>query len=322
MWARAYVKAVLATPRGEIVAQAQVAYPTHHPRPGWAEQDPEDWWQGVVDVTRQVTAATEGTVAAIGVSGQGCAVTLIDAQGAVLHPAIIWMDSRAEPQCERLRDRCATQILHVNGKSPAPYNADPVLMWLEEHLPSVVADARCSLTTTGYINFRLTGQATTNVSDASILFAFDLAHGDWSRSLIESFGLPPHLYPPVAPCSEVIGHLTATAATELGLPTGVPVVAGGEDTSSAGLALGAVRPGMAFLSLGTAGTLYATEARPLVHPQLLTFLHVLDGQYLVGGSMAAIGGALAWLRAALGGHDRLRCAHSACRSKARPAPAT
>lgn len=295
-----FVKAVLATPEGRIVAQAQAAYPTYHPRPGWAEQEPEEWWRGVVAVTHQVLAGAEGTVAAIGVSGQGCAVTLVDRQGTVLHPAIIWMDSRSEPQCERLRRTCAEQILHINGKSPGPYNADPVLMWLQEHQPSVIDGAHCSLTTTGYINFRLTGETVMNVSDASILFAYDLAHDRWSPALIKAFGLPAHLYPPVARCQELIGRLTAGAAAALGLAAGIPVVAGGEDTSSAGLAMGAVRPGMAYLSLGTAGTLYATEAQPLVHPQLLTFRHVLDRQYLVGGSMVAIGAALAWLAGALG----------------------
>jgi xylulokinase len=176
-------------------------------------------------------------------------------------------------------------------------------MWLQEHLPGLVNVARCSLTTTGYVNYKLTGRVVTNASDASILFAYDLAHGGWSTSLLEAFGLPSHLYPEVQPCSKVIGGLTPTAAAELGLPAGIPVVAGGEDTSSAGLALGAVRPGMAFLSLGTAGTLYTTEPRPLVHPQLLTFEHVLERQFLVGGSMGAIGAALAWLRTALGDND-------------------
>jgi xylulokinase len=213
------------------------------------------------------------------------------------------MDTRGEPQSERLRQSCGAQILQINGKSPAPYNADPTLIWLHEHLPGVVSDAACSLTTTGYVNFRLTGAMVTNVSDASILFAFDLARGNWSQDLIDAFGLPARLYPRVAPCQQVIGRLTPAAAADLGLPPGIPVIAGGEDTSSAGLALGAVRPGMAFLSLGTAGTIYATEARPLIHPQLLTFLHVLDGQSLVGGSMAAIGAALAWLRNALGAQE-------------------
>ncbi len=294
------VKAVVATPQGEVRAQAQAAYATHHPRPGWAEQEPQEWWRAVVEVTRAATVGCEAQIAAIGVSGQGCAVTLIDRAGEVLHPAIIWMDTRAEPQCEVLRDTCSAAILRINGKSPAPYNADPVLLWLQEHLPSVLAAARCSLTTTGYINFRLTGRPVLNPSDASILFAFDLAQGQWSQKLIESFGLPRRLYPEVAPCAQVIGGLTAEAASALGLPAGTPVVAGGEDTSSAGLAAGACTPGVAFLSLGTAGTLYVTQARPLVHPRLLTFLHVLPGQYLVGGSMAAIGASLAWLRGLLG----------------------
>ncbi|MBK8049141.1 MAG: hypothetical protein IPK16_19700 [Anaerolineales bacterium] len=118
--------------------------------------------------------------------------------------------------------------------------------------------------------------------------------------MIQAFGLPEHLYPSVVPCTQVIGALTSAAATELGLAPGIPVIAGGEDTSSAGLAAGAVRPGLAFLSLGTAGTLYVTESEPLVHPQLLTFLHVLPHQYLFGGSMSAIGASLAWCRKLLG----------------------
>ena len=306
-----FVKGVLATPEGRVVAQASAGYATNHPRPGWAEQDPHDWWRGVVAVTHQVLAAaerglgTQAAVAGIGVSGQGCAVTLIGAKGEALHPAIIWMDNRSEPQCERLRQECASEILHINGKSPAPYNADPVLIWLQQHAPELLDATQCSLTTTGYVNFRLTGRPVTNASDASILFAYDLAHGGWSSQLLTAFGLPPRLYPEVRPCREVIGGLTAAAAAELGLPAGILVIAGGEDTSSAGLALGAVGPGMAFLSLGTAGTLYATEPRPRVHPQLLTFAHVLEHQFLVGGSMGAIGAALAWLRTALGTEEEL-----------------
>ncbi|HZQ10095.1 MAG TPA: xylulokinase [Anaerolineae bacterium] len=291
-----HVKAALVTLQGQVVAQAQTQYSTQYPRAGWAEQNPEDWWAGVVQATRAVLAESPGSVAGIGVSGQGCAVTLINAQGAVIRPAIIWLDTRSEPQCERLRQCCSEKILRRNGKSPAPYNADPVLMWLQEHEPDSITAARCSLTTTGYINFRLTGAPVENLSDASILFAFDLAQGCWSEELIESFGLPARLYPSLAPCNRVIGTLGKTPATELGLAPGIPVVAGGEDTSSAGLASGAVQPGQVFLSLGTAGTLYATVAEPLVHAQLLTFLHVLPKQWLIGGSMSSVGSALAWCR--------------------------
>lgn len=297
------VKAVLATPAGSIIAQAQTDYPTHHPKPGWAEQDPEDWWRGVVEVTRTVIAGAPAhpeQIAGIGVSGQGCAVALIDEAGGVIRPAIIWMDTRSEPQSQQLRACCQAEILQRNGKQPAPYNADPVYLWLQQYEPASLTAARTSLTSTGYINFRLTGEAVENQSDASILFAFDLASGDWSEELIDTFGLPHKLYPPVKPSSEIIGRLTRAAAAELGLIPGVPVVAGGEDTSSAGLAIGVTEPGQALLSLGTAGTIYIVEDKPIVHSQLLSFLHVLPGQTLLGGSMAAVGAGLNWIRKLFG----------------------
>jgi len=297
------VKAVLSTPEGLIIGQAQTAYPTYRPKPGWAEQDPKDWWRTTVEVTREVLKngpARPEQIAAIGVSGQGCAVTLIDEVGEVIRPAIIWMDMRSEPQSKQLRRCCRVKILQKNGKQPAPYNADPVFLWLLEHEPETIARARTSLTSTGYINFRLTGNPVVNQSDASILFAFDLVKGTWSEELIADFGLPRKLYPEVVPSSKIIGELTPKAAAELGLKSGVPVVAGGEDTSSAGLAIGAAEPGQAFLSLGTAGTIYIVEDRPVVHAQLLAFLHVLPGKILLGGSMSAVGAGLNWIRKLFG----------------------
>lgn len=299
------IKAVVATAEGDVLAEAHAAYDTQFPQPGWAEQNPEDWWTGTVSAVRQALAqagADPARIAGIGVSGQGCAVTLLDDLGVVIRPAVIWMDARSEPQCEALRRCCADHILQRNGKSPAPYNADPVLMWLNEHEPQSVARAQVSLTTTAYLNFRLTGEQVMNISDASILFAFDLAVQDWSDSLIAAFGLPRHLYPRVAPCQQVIGSLQADAAAALGLPGGIPVVAGGEDTSSAGLAIGVVYPGQALLSLGTAGTLYVVQDKPHVSPELLAFAHVLNGKTLLGGSMVAVGGALKWCRDLFGEH--------------------
>jgi xylulokinase len=294
------VKAILTTPHGKIINRASVEYPTVFPEPGWAEQDPLDWWRGVVESVGKLKAASYGKVAGIGVSGQGCAVTLVDRDGQVVRPAIIWMDTRSEPQCQHLRDCCLEDVLAQNGKMPAPYNADPVLMWLQENEPGSIEASETSLTTTAYINFRLTGQKVANFSDASILMAFDLERKAWSEDLIQSFDVPARLYPPLAVCDQVIGELRPAAAKELGLPAGIPVIAGGEDTSSAGLASGSARQGLAFLSLGTAGTIYVPADHKTVHPQLLTFLHVLKDQYLLGGSMAALGASLAWCHKLLG----------------------
>lgn len=292
-------KIVAATAEGRVLGSARSHYGTAYPRPGWAEQSPEDWWGSVVSAMRALLS--QGTVEAagvsgIGVSGQGCAVTLLDAKGTVLRPAIIWMDSRSEPQCRWLREHWGDLILQLNGKQPAPYNADPALMWLAQHEADVVERAQVSLTTTGYINYRLTAQAITNVSDASILFAYDLGEGGWSEALIEAFGLPRRLYPRIAGCSEVIGGLTDEAAAALGLLPGTPVVGGGEDTSSAGLAMGVVDDGQALLSLGTAGTVYVARRERTVHPRLLAFHHVVEGRTLLGGSMGSVGGALAWFQ--------------------------
>jgi xylulokinase len=294
------VKAVLASPEGRIVAHASAEYPTHFPQPGWAEQDPRDWWRGAVQAVRGLPVNSRMHIAGIGVSGQGCGVTLVDRHGAIIRPAIIWMDTRSEPQSERLRECCLAEVLTQNGKMPASYNADPVLMWLQDNEPAAIDAAETSLTTTGYINFCLTGEKVENLSDASILMAFDLDRQAWSEDLIHSFGIPERLYPPLAACDQVIGRLSAAAAAELGLLPGIPVVAGGEDTSSAGLAIGAVRQGLAFLSLGTAGTIYVPASRKTVHPQLLTFMHVLEDEYLLGGSMAAVGASLAWCHKLLG----------------------
>ncbi len=297
------IKAVLATPEGTVVAESNASYATAFPRPGWAEQNPVDWWNGTATAVRQVlqtSGITPDRVAGIGVSGQGCAVTLIDAAGEIIRPAIIWMDARSEPQCEIMRQSCANDIFRINGKSPAPYNADPVLMWLAEHEPDSIRRAASNLTTTSYLTYRLTGERVMNVSDASILFAFDLARGDWSDALIAAFRLPRRLYPRVAACQDVIGTLQPHAAEALGLAPGIPVIAGGEDTSSAGLAIGVAYPGQTLLSLGTAGTVYVVQDQPHVRRELLAFAHVLPGQVLLGGSMIAVGGALNWCRQIVG----------------------
>lgn len=300
------VKAILATPLGRVVAQATESYALLTPRPGFVEQNPDDWWIGTAQVTRAViekASARPEQVKAIGLSGQGAGAVLVDPSGQPVRPGIIWMDARSEAQCEFMRQCCGPRILTINGKQPAPYNMDPKLIWLSQNEPDVLSRARYCLTTTGYVNLRLTGEAVLNVSDASIPFAFDQEACNWSEELIECFGIPRHLYPRVAPCQEVIGELRGDAAETMGLSAGIPVIAGGEDTSAAGLAVGVSLPGQAMLSLGTGGSIYIAQARALAHPSLLTFAHVLEHQWFVGGTIVAFGASLAWCRELLGYSD-------------------
>ncbi len=300
------VKALLATPDGKVIAQAAQSYPLLTPRPGWVEQNPEDWWNATCAVANRVVQEAHihpEQIAGIGISGQGCAATLIDENGSAIRPRIIWMDARSVAQSEFMREKAGADILRLNGKQPAPYNYDPKLIWLKQHEPENLQRAWRSLTTTGYINYRLTGEAVLNVSDASIPFAFDQEQCNWSERLIEAFGVPRRLYPRVAPCQEIIGCLTPQAAEATGLKAGTPVIAGGEDTSSAGLSVGVTQAGQAMLSLGTGGSIYIAQAKPLAHPQLLTFAHVLEKQWFVGGTIVAFGASLAWCRELLGHTD-------------------
>ncbi|MBK8022596.1 MAG: xylulokinase [Chloroflexi bacterium] len=299
-------KALLATPTGKTIAQATATYPLYTPRSGWTEQNPEDWWQGAVAVAARVmteSGARPEQVAAVGISGQGAGAVLVDGAGMPVRPGIIWMDARSEAQCQFMRERAGERLLAINGKQPGPYNTDPKLIWLQEHEPDVLRRASTCLTTTGYINMRLTGERVLNVSDASIPFAFDQAACDWSDELIEAFGIERSLYPRVAPCQQVIGQVTPEAASAMHLKAGTPVIAGGEDTSSAGLAVGVHRPGQTMLSLGTGGSIYIAQDKPLAHPQLLTFAHVLEKQWFVGGTIVAFGASLAWCRDLLNQHD-------------------
>jgi xylulokinase len=313
------VKALLATPSGEILYQASVTYPTQLLEGGGAEQDPLDWWNGAVEATRAALCAKNVSphqVRGIGVSGQGCAATLIDRAGEVIRPAIIWMDTRSQAQCQWLEEQLGAVIRQISGKAPAPYNSDPSLLWLQAHEPQNLARAAFSLTSTAFVTFKLTGRAVANHSDASILLAYDQEKRAWSEALVSGFGLPRKLYPPLAESCEVVGRLQAEAAGQLGLPVGIPIIAGGEDTSSAALALGMVRAGQVSLSLGTAGTIYSVSDRPLTHPDLLTFAHVLPHKYLIGGSTSAVGAAVNWAVELLGLPDATALGELASKAEA------
>src|SRR5579875_3131652 len=291
-------KGVVADAEGKVLWTATASYEFTQPRPGWAEQDPADWWKAVCKVVRTLLGEHPGLekhIVGIGVSGQGVAAVLLDCAGQALRPAILWLDARCAPQAEALEKRLGKQIAAVSGKRPAAYNVAPKLLWVSENEPEVWARAWKVMTTTAYITYRLTGCPVMNHSDAGILLAYDLAGRSWSWKLQEAMELPPKIYCELADCDEVIGSVTPDAAEATGLRVGTPVVAGGEDTSSAGLAAGVLSPQDALLSLGTAATVYVPAVEPHLDARLLAFPHVIRGLTLVGGSMVAGGSAMNWV---------------------------
>jgi xylulokinase len=298
-------KAVIADGAGKVLWTAVCSYEFSRPRPGYAEQDPDDWWRAFCTVTRRLLddhPEARGSLRAVSASGQGAAAVLLDSHGRAVRRAILWLDQRSAAFAEALDQRCGDQISSISGKAPGTYNVEPKLLWILQNESDVWARTWKVFSATSFITYRLTGEPVMNHSDAGVQLGYDLGRGEWSRRLLEEMGLPIAVYPTLAPSDAVVGYVNERAADDSGLPRGLAVVAGGEDTSSAGLAMGAISSEDGQLSLGTANTVYVPSERPISHPRLLSFPHVISGWTLVGGSIAAGGLATQWISKILGGN--------------------
>lgn len=280
-----------------VAAEDAEEYGLQLTRDGGVEQHPDDWWQACVAILRKWRrkGISVGDIACIAVSGHGCSLVATDGEGRLLRPAISSLDTRCKPQTERIRRTSREGVLARNGNDVGAFNFEPKLLWLKETEPDIYREMADFLSATGYINYRLTGERVLNVSDGGIALAFDRSSGGgWDADLIAGMGLDPGKFPRLAACSERIGTVTRGAAEATGLAEGTPVLAGGEDTSSAALALGVTRPGDAYLSLGTQGTVGVCVDGFAVQPEVLGFPHVLPGLSLLNGSMSSFGAALRW----------------------------
>lgn len=291
-------KCVLASADGRCLMSGTSSYSCSFPRPGWAEQSPEDWWQAACGAIREVLGVhpdLSARIRSIAVCGQGAGAVFLDRQFRPVRTAIPWLDSRSAPQARRLDQSAGDRIAELSGKRPAAYNVEPKLLWVIENEPEVWSRTARVMTPTAYCTYRLCGRPVMNHSDAGILLGYDIVHRTWTEELSQITGIPKSVYCELAECDEVIGGVTAEAATLTGIPEDTPVVAGGEDTSAAALAVNVKEPGTGILSLGTAGTIYASYPKPVVHPRLLSFPHVLRGQTLMGGSTICGGNGLEWI---------------------------
>jgi xylulokinase len=300
------VKVVLADQRGNFFATASSSYKYKQTFQGQAEQDPEDWWKAISHATQSLRSAYAEEwkrIACIGVSGQGVAAIPVGADGAPLRDAILWLDTRASAEARELAENYGKEAAAISGKMPAAYNFEPKLLWLQRHDAELWQRTEKVLTTTSFIILRLTGKSVMNYSDAGITLSWDLKRNCWSEELMNRIGIAKEKFCTAVPCPQIIGHVTKEAALATGIPYGIPVVAGGEDTSCAGLAMGVLSEQDVQLSMGTATTINVPFSRPVSDSRLLSFPHVIEGLTLMGGSMVAGGIALDWLQTVLGNLD-------------------
>lgn len=297
-------KAILCDTRGRIVAQAGQEYPTTYPHANWAEQDPQDWWRATCQVVRRVIDVS-GTdpkqVAAISVSDQAPSLVAVDRSGDSICPALIWMDRRSEDQCAWLRAEIGQdRIAAINGGRIDPYFLAPKLLWFREHASDLYARCHQVLQANGYIVNRLCGAFCMDSAVGPLTMLFDSAAQRWSTILIAAMGLDYAKLPPVVPCAQIVGHVSAAAASASGFAAGTPVLAGMVDGAAAAIEAGLVHPGQAVEMTGQSTVLMIGSDRPYQGLDLFPLGHAIPQVHLVVGAQVASGGSLRWFRDQLG----------------------
>ncbi len=295
-------KAVLVAEDGIVIAVATEEYPLSTPRPLWAEQDPDDWWNSSHKALRRVVieaGVPVNEIVGLGLTGQMHGAVFLDGQDAVIRPAILWNDGRSASQCDEITQRIGEErLLQLTGNPALTGFQAPKVLWLREHEPENYEQVQHLLLPKDYIRLRLTGDYVSDASDAAGTLLLDLAHRTWSHEILDALKIPGTWLPSVCEGPEITGHMQGAVARELGLPPSLPVIAGGGDNAAAAIGTGIIREGVISSSIGTSGVLFAHSDNVRIDPQgrLHAFCHAVPGAYHLMAVTLSAGGAFQWLR--------------------------
>jgi xylulokinase len=270
-------KAVVWDHEGRAVAEGRGEFGLALPRPGWHEQDAEDWWRSCASAVTSALGSVDGTeIEAICLTHQRETFACLDEQGVAVRPAIVWMDVRAARQVVELG---SDEIHRLTGKPPDTTPALYKLLWLREHEPETLRRTRRVVDVHAFLVHRLTGTWRTTTACADPLGLIDMQRGDWSDELLARVGLSREQMPALSAPGEVIGEVSPAAAERLRLPAGLPVVGGAGDGQAAGLGANATQPGQAYLNLGTAVVAGTVSERYAWHRAFRTLTGAVPGTY-------------------------------------------
>ena len=295
-------KALLINEKGGVVSSATTPLTLSTPYPLWSEQDPRDWWIGISNSIHQAleqAGISGSTVTAIGLTGQMHGLVLLNEQGEVLRPAILWNDQRTSVQCDEMRSRLGRQhLIQITGNDALTGFTAPKILWVQQNEPEIYARVRHILLPKDYIRYRLTGEYAMDKADGSGTILFDLKTRNWSPEILSTLEIPANWLPPTFEGPEVTGCVSALAAAETGLAQGTPIVGGSGDCAAQAVGVGAVQPGIIALTLGTSGVVFATTETPLIEPEgrLHAFCHAVPGCWHFMGVMLSAAGSLQWYR--------------------------
>jgi xylulokinase len=296
-------RAVIVRPDGRVVGAATGNHqPMRMPKPGWAEQDPQDWWQAALVAIRAAIeqAGVKGSdIAAVGFSGQMHGVVLLDKALAVLRPALIWCDQRSQPQCDWITATVGAEqlIQYVSNPALTAFSA-PKILWVRDNEPQIYERTAHFLLPKDFVRFRLTGEFATDVSDASGTLLLDVTHRRWSPEMLSALEIDAQILPKAFESPEISGEISREAAVLTGLSAGTPVVAGAGDQAASAVGNGIVLPGLTSATLGTSGVIFTFTAAPKLDPRgrIHTFCHAVPGKWHVMGVTQGAGLSLRWFR--------------------------
>lgn len=298
------VKALLVDDGQQVVAQGGAPLEVDRPQPLWSEQDPERWWsatQQAVGALRRQRPAELAAVRAIGLSGQMHGATLLDAEDRVLRPAMLWNDGRSGAECAEL-ERRAPHSRAITGNLAMPGFTAPKLLWVAAHEPEVFRRTARVLLPKDYLRLRLCGEYASDMSDAAGTLWLDVARRAWSPEMLAVTGLNERAMPRLVEGTEPTGILRAALAAEWGMRADVAIAGGAGDNAAGAVGIGVIRPGDAFLSLGTSGVYFVAGDRfaPAPETAVHAFCHCLPGTWHQMSVILSAASCLTWVTALTG----------------------
>ncbi len=296
-------RAVVVDSTGKLISGASSEHaPFRAEHPGWAEQDPEDWWRAAQAAIRGALAAApepRQPIAALALTGQMHGAVMLDENGAVLRPSPIWCDTRTQPECDWLTEHIGYERLIELTCNPAlPNFTLTKLLWVKTHQPEIFAKIRHVMCPKDYVRYRLTGEFAIDVQEASGTLLLDVTHRRWSREVAEAAGISQSWLPRVFESPEICARISESGAAAAGLKAGTPVAAGAGDQGAGAVGMGILQPGSVSATIGTSGVVFAATAEPTKDPKgrLHTFCHAVPGIWHVMGVTQSAGLSLRWLR--------------------------
>src|SRR3954468_1448963 len=279
-------KTLICDEDGTVLATAMAEHPISSPKPGWSEQNPEDWWQATCRATRAVLKKAKvkpADIGGVGLSGQMHGSVFLGDGEKALRPALLWNDQRTAEQCRQIEDKAGGReaLIELVANPALTGFTAPKILWVRQHEPKVYARTKHVLLPKDYIRYRMTGEYATEVSDASGMLLLDVVNRTWSDKLLSLLEIDRALLARLYESPEVTGALHEEGAKALGLTPGVPVVGGAGDQAAGAVGNAILSAGVVSATLGTSGVVFAHSERPTRDPQgrVHTMCHAVPGKW-------------------------------------------